>query len=88
MSDDNGDPNVRMEKEIREHVNSLNAFFADEPRNYLAEAKKIISGTTAMLPEKGHLEALYEAHESEIGRVITALHDLKMQLLTAGAPRG
>jgi len=59
----------------------------EEPRNFLAEARKILKGTSAMLPEKAHLEAVVEAHEAEICRVINALHDIKMKLLTADVPR-
>lgn len=50
-------------------------------RNYLIEAFAILAGSSALLTEKRHLEALYEYHECQ--QIITAndLEAIKRKVL-------
>lgn len=45
----------------------------DDERNYIDEAFRILKGTTMLLPEKRHLEALNEHYQSEILQIV---HDI------------
>ena len=45
-----------------------------QERDHLAEARAILTGTSALLPEKAHLEALEEFYQCEIIRIV---HDIE-----------
>lgn len=52
----------------------------DEDRNFLNEARKILAGTTMMLCERRHLEALVEHYECQAIKTGNRLEMLKKDL--------
>lgn len=52
-----------------------------EERDYLTEARAILTGLSALLPERRHLEALDEAHEVHIIQLCNDLEALKRKAL-------
>mgnify|MGYP001563016441 CR=1 FL=1 len=49
---------------------------SEEERDYYAEAVRIMDGSTALLPEVGHLLALHAAHEAEMLSLIQSIDQL------------
>lgn len=53
----------------------------DGERCFLTEARAILAGTTMILPQKEHLEALDEQREITIIRMANALEVMKQRVL-------
>jgi len=49
--------------------------------NYLLEARDILAGRSSLLPERRHLEALHEAHQSELIRIAHEIQQMMDAML-------
>ena len=54
---------------------------SEEEREYYAEAVRIMEGSTALLPEVGHLLAVQTAHEAEMLSLLQSLDQLRTAII-------
>ena len=52
-----------------------------DERNFLDEARAILAGTSAMLPEKRHLQALADDHDWALVELAAKIEKLKEDVL-------
>lgn len=53
----------------------------DEARDLLQEAREILAGTSLLLPEKGHIEALDDHYQVQLIKLANSLERVKQEVL-------